>query len=148
MSLKETIMADMKSAMKSGDQKKLACIRFLQSAVKNKEIEVRPNDLTDDDVMAVVKKQVKQRQDSIEQYEKAGRTDLAEQEKFELSILMNYLPAQLSEDQVRQIVDEVIEETGADSMKQMGAVMSGVMAKTKGAADNKLVSQLVKEKLQ
>ena len=148
MSLKETIMADIKSAMKSGDQKKLACLRFLQSAVKNKEIEVRPNEISEDDILAVLKKQVKQRQDSIEQFEKAGRTDLADQEKSELSILQNYLPEQMSEDKIRQIVAEVIEEIGADSMKQMGAVMKGVTARTKGAADNKLVSQAVKEKLQ
>ncbi|MCB0342064.1 MAG: GatB/YqeY domain-containing protein [Pseudobdellovibrionaceae bacterium] len=148
MSLKDQIMADVKSAMKEKDQERLNCLRFLQAAVKNREIEVRPNAISDDDVLGVIKKQVKQRQDSIEQYSKAGREDLEAKEKFELSVLEGYLPQQMSREQLEGVVTEVIAALGADSVKQMGAVMKEVIAKTKGAADNRVVSEVVKEKLQ
>ena len=148
MALRDQIMEDMKSAMKSKEQDKLSALRFLQSAIKNKEIEVRPNSLTDDDVMGVIKKLVKQHKDSIEQFEKADRKDLAEKEKHELSILEFYLPAQLSREETEKIVDQAISSLNATSIKQMGAVMKEVVAKTSGAVDNRLVSEIVKAKLQ
>ncbi|MCB0394278.1 MAG: GatB/YqeY domain-containing protein [Bdellovibrionales bacterium] len=148
MSLKERITSEMKTAMKDKNADKLNCLRFLQSHVKNKEIEVRPNTITDDDVLQVVKKLVKQRKEGIEQFEKAGRQDLADKEKVELGFLEEFLPAQMSEAQVQDIVKKVIADTGASSVKDMGAVMKEVMARTGGAADGKLISQLVKSSLQ
>jgi hypothetical protein len=148
MSLKQKISDDTKEAMKAKDATKVNVLRFLTSAVKNKEIELRPNPLTDDDVIAVIKKSAKQRQDSIEQFSAAGRNDLADAEKLELKIIETYLPQQMSADQVQKIVLEVIKETGATSAKEMGAVMKAVIAKTQGTADNKLVSELVKKQLQ
>ncbi len=147
MSLKDQIMADVKSAMKNKEADKLSALRFLQAAIKNKEIDVRPNEITEDDVLGVIKKAVKQRKDSIEQYGQAGRDDLVQKETFELEIIQAYLTEQLSEEAVAKIVEQVIAETGASSMKDMGAVMQAVMAKTAGAADNKVVSQLVRGKL-
>lgn len=148
MALKEKILEDIKNAMKNKEAERLSAIRFLQAAVKNREIELRPNAITDQDVMGVIKKLAKQRKDSITEFEKAGRNDLVEKEKFELSVLEEYLPQQMSEAQVAAIVDEAIKSLGANSPKQMGAVIKEVMAKTAGQADGKMISDLVKSKLQ
>lgn len=147
MSLKEQIMADIKSAMKSREPKKLETLRFLHAAVKNKEIDTRPTELTDEDVLAVIKKMAKQQKDSIDQFEKADRNDLADNEKAQLKIIEIYLPKQLSKEKVEEFVTEAIKSLNATSMKEMGAVMKAVMAKTHGAADNKIVSELVRAKL-
>lgn len=148
MSLKQQILDDTKEAMKARNADKVNTLRFLQAAVKNKEIEVRPNALTDEDVVTVLRKSVKQRQDSIEQYVSAGRTDLADKEKMELSIIEGYLPKQMSADQVEAVVKQAIKDVGATSPKEMGAVMKAVQAKTQGTADNKIVSEIVKKLLQ
>ncbi len=148
MGLKEKILEDMKAAMKSQEADRLSAIRFLQSAVKNREIELRPNAIDDQEIIGVIKKLAKQRKDSIEQFEKAGRTDLADKEKFELTVLEGYLPSQMSSEQVTKIVEEVIAALGANSMKQMGAVIKEVQARTSGSADNKLISEVVKARLQ
>lgn len=147
MSLKDQILNDIKDAMKSKNTLVLSTLRLLSSAIKNKEIEIRPNTITDEDVITVIKKSVKQRQDSIEQYENAGRPELAENEKAELKVLETYLPAMLSEEQIAVIVKEAIAATGASSMKDMGGVMNYVKDKTGGSADNRIVSQLVKSSL-
>lgn len=148
MSLKETIMADVKVAMKSKEMEKLSVLRFIHSAIKNKEIEVRPNEITADDELQVVKKLAKQRQESIEQFSKAGRQDLADKEKYELDIIAKYLPEQMSKEKVEALVAQAISSLGASSIKDMGKVMKEVLAQSKGAADNKIVSELVKSKLQ
>ena len=148
MDLKQKILEDMKTAMKNQQADRLGAIRMLQAAVKNREIELRPNAINDQEILGVVKKLAKQRKDSIEQYENASRQDLADKEKFELSIIEEYLPQQMGADQVAKVVDEVIAALGANSMKQMGAVIKEVQARTAGAADNKIVSELVKSKLQ
>lgn len=148
MPLKEQILEDTKTAMKAKEADKVSTLRFLQAAIKNKEIEVRPNELTDDDVLSVLRKSVKQRQDSIEQYKAANRADLADKEQAELTIIESYLPKQLSADVIEKFVKEAIAETGAKSMKDMSGVMKVVMAKTQGAADNKIVSEIVKKTLQ
>lgn len=148
MTLKEKILDDTKTAMKAKEADKVSTLRFLQAAIKNKEIEVRPNELTDDDVLSVLRKSVKQRQDSIEQYRAANRADLADKEQAELAIIESYLPQQLSAEVIEKFVKEAIAETGAKSMKDMGGVMKVVMAKTQGAADNKVVSEIVKKTLQ
>lgn len=148
MSIREKIMEDVKNAMKAKESDRLNAIRFLQSAIKYREIELRPNAITDQDILGVIRKLTKQRQDSIAEFEKAGRTDLVAKEKFELGILEQYLPAQMDPAQVTKIVEEVIQSVGATSIKQMGAVMKEVQARTAGQADNKLISELVKSKLQ
>ena len=145
MSIQKQILDDVKTAMKARETEKLST---LQSAIKNKEIEVRPNEVSDQDVTSVIKKMVKQRKEAAEQYSNAGRTELAEKENAESKILEAYLPEQMSEEQVAKIVEEVIAATGASSMKDMGAVMKEVQAKTAGTADGKLISQIVKAKLQ
>ncbi len=148
MGLKDQILSDIKDAMKSKDAQSLSVLRLINSALKNKEIEVRPKELTEEDCLAVLKKMGKQHKDSIEQFTKAERQDLVEKEKSELSVVERYLPEQMSEDKVKEVVMQVIQELGASSMKDMGQVMKAVGAKTAGTADNKLVSQLVKANLQ
>ena len=148
MGLKEKILEDIKIAMKAKAADRLNAIRFLQSAVKYREIEVRPNAITENDILGVIRKLVKQRKDSISEFEKAGRQDLADKEKFELTVMEEYLPAQMSAEAVAKIVEEAIKATGATSQKQMGAVIKEVMAKTAGQADGKMISELVKSKLQ
>lgn len=148
MDLKQRILDDMKTAMKNQQADRLSAIRMLQAAVKNREIELRPNAINDQEIMGVVRKLAKQRKDAIEQYEGASRQDLADKEKQELAIIEEYLPKQMDAAQVTQVVMDVIAATGANSMKQMGAVIKEVQARTAGAADNKLVSELVKSKLQ
>lgn len=148
MGLREQVLEDIKNAMKSKEADRLSAIRMLQAAIKYREIELRPNAITDQDILGVVKKLVKQRRDSIEEFTKANRTDLVDKEKFELSVLETYMPAQMSNDQIAAVVDEVIKSSGATSIKQMGGVIKEVMAKTGGLADGKVISDLVKSKLQ
>jgi uncharacterized protein YqeY len=147
MELLPKIMNEIKEAMKSKDALKVSTLRFLQSAIKNREIELRPQPMSNDEVMAVLKKLVKQRKESIEQYKAGGRQDLVDQESAELKILETYLPAQMSKDQVEQLVADVITSTGAKSIKDMGSVMKEVLARSQGSADNKLVSEIVRAKL-
>jgi uncharacterized protein YqeY len=147
MSLKAKILDDIKNAMKNKEAERLSAIRMLQAAVKYREIELRPNEISEADVMGVVKKLAKQRKDSITEFEKAGRQDLVDKEKFELSVLEEYLPAQMSAEQVAKIVEEVIKEQNATSQKQMGGVIKEVMNRTGGTADGKTISDLVRSKL-
>lgn len=147
MGMKETILADMKEAMKSQNAVKLSALRFLQSAVKNKEIELRPNAITDQDVIAVIKKICNQHKDSIEQFTNANRLDLVDNEKMQLAVLEGYLPKQMSREELEKVVSAVIAEVKASSAKDMGVVMKGVLAKTAGTADGKMVSEIVKSKL-
>ena len=148
MSIKTQIMDDLKTAMKAREMELVSTLRLLQSALKNKEIDLRPNEPTEEDYIAVLKKNAKQRKESISQFKDAGRDDLAQNEENELKIIEKYLPELMSEDQVKAVVTDVIAETGAASMKDMGKVMQAVLAKTGGQADNKMVSQFVKEALQ
>lgn len=147
MELREKIMADVKSAMVSRDTLKLNTLRFLQSAIKNKEIELRPNPIALDDVMSVIKKIVKQRKESIEQFQAAGRQDLVDQEAAELKIMETYMPAQMSKEQVEKLVAEVIAATGAKTIKDMGNVMKEAQARSGGLADGKMMSEIIKAKL-
>jgi uncharacterized protein YqeY len=147
MELRERVLADMKEAMKAKEQLKLDTIRFLQSAIKNKEIELRPNPISNDEILGVVKKLVKQRKESIEQFQNAGRNDLADKEAAELKFLELYLPAQMDRLQIEDLVAGVIAELRATGMKDMGAVMKAVQAKAAGTADGKVLSEVVKAKL-
>ncbi|GAK57357.1 GatB/Yqey family protein [Candidatus Vecturithrix granuli] len=146
MSLKEQLTQDMKTAMKQKEQIRLSIIRLVRSAIKNREIELG-KDLEDDDVLKVMATLVKQHKDSIEQFEKGGRTDLVEKEQAELDILETYLPKQLTEAELSALIQEAIREVGATSAKEMGKVMKALMPKIQGRADGKLVSQLVKDQL-
>lgn len=147
MGLKAQVTEDIKSAMKDKNGAKLTTLRFLQSAFKNREIEVRPNEATEDDYLAVLKKLVKQRKESIEQFQSAGRADLVASEQQELLLLEAYLPAQMNREQVEAVVRTAIASLGAKTIKEMGVVMKEVLEKTAGAADNKLISEIVKAQL-
>lgn len=147
MEFREKLMADLKAAMFAKESLKVNTIRFLQAAIKNKEIDSRPEPITADDVLTVLKKLVKQRKESIEQFQNAGRQDLVDQETAELKILEVYLPAQLSREEIEKIVGSVITHLGATSVKDMGAIMKEVVVRTQGSADNKLVSEVIKSKL-
>ena len=147
MEIRDKIMADVKAAMIAKETVKLSALRMLQSAIKNREIELRPEPIKPDDVQGVIKKLVKQRKESIEQFTTANRQDLVDQETAELKVLEAYLPAQMGREQIEKIVSEVMTSLGAKTVKDMGPVMKEVMARTAGAADNKTVSELIKAKL-
>ncbi|MBF0292576.1 MAG: GatB/YqeY domain-containing protein [Nitrospinae bacterium] len=146
MSIKEKLTEDMKTAMKAKDSARLSTIRMLNSVLKNREIDQR-RELSDEEVVAAISTAVKQRRDSIEQFKAGGRQDLVEKEEAEVAILMAYLPQQLTEDEIRDIVKAAIAETSATSGKDMGKVMKVIMPKTKGKADGGLVNKVVKELL-
>ncbi|MDF1823169.1 MAG: GatB/YqeY domain-containing protein [Verrucomicrobiales bacterium] len=147
--LSQQITEDMKTAMREKNTLALNTIRMLKSAVKNAAIEKGGADaeLTDPEVVAVIRKEVKKRQDSIEQYKTADRQELVEQEEAEMAVLNGYLPEPLGEDKIAEIIDAAIAEVGATSRKEMGQVMKIVQEKTAGRADGKTLSQAVMAKL-
>jgi len=145
--LEATILNDYKDAMKRKDALAVSTLSFLRSQLKNVAIEKKKDSLDDSDVIAIIKKQIKQRHDSIENFQSGGRQDLAEKEKKELAILKAYLPEELSNEELEKIVSEVIAATGASGMKAMGQVMKEVLAKVEGRAESKAVSDMVRQKL-
>jgi len=150
MSLKKTIFADMKEAMKTGDVVKRDTLRMLDSMIKNVEIEKmkREEGLSDAEAQEVIARAVKQRRDAATQFAEGGRPELAEKENSEIAILMGYLPEQMSEDQVRKVVQAVIAETGASFKADIGKVMGQAMGRLKGQADGNLVKKIAEEVLQ
>lgn len=146
MSLKAQISEDMKTAMRAKDMQKLGVIRLLQAAIKQREVDERI-ELDDDAVIAAIEKMLKQRRDSIAAFEGANRHDLADQEKFEVTVLQGYLPAQLSEDEINAIIAKVVAETGAAGAKDMGKVVGAVKPLVAGKADMAKVSGLIKAAL-
>ena len=144
--LKQRIPDDMKSAMKSGDKRKLGVIRLLMAAIKQREVDERV-ELDDEQILVVLDKMVKQRRDSIEQYEKAGRDELAEQEKFEIEVLKDYLPEALSEEEITDLIKQAMADSGAESMRDMGKVMGQLKPKLQGRADIGAVSAKIKQLL-
>jgi uncharacterized protein YqeY len=144
--LKERIQDDMKAAMKGGDKRRLGVIRLILAAIKQREVDERV-DLDDTQVLAVLDKMVKQRRDSISQYQKAGRSDLVEQEAFEIEVLKAYLPEAMSEEEIAALITDAITRTGASSIRDMGKVMGQVKPKVQGRADMGAVSALVKKQL-
>jgi len=147
MSLKQQIISDMTAAMKAQDAARTSTLRMLKAAITNREKE-GGGELTDEDVHKLLRSQVKQRRDSVEQFEKAGRQELADKEKAEIAIIDTYLPQAASQDEIEQAVVAAITETGASSMKDMGAAMKATMAKLAGKnADGKMVSETVKKQL-
>lgn len=150
MAIKDQIMADLKEAMKAKEQDRLRVLRSLKSKLLEREISERKEgeaSLSDEQSIEVLMKAAKQRKESIEQFEKGGRDDLAESEKEELKIIESYLPKMLSEDEVRDIAREKIEELGAEDMSDMGQVMGVMMQELKGKAEGSVVSKVVKEEL-
>lgn len=147
--LSDQVTEDIKNAMRAKDTLALTTLRALKSAIKNSAIEKGGADaeLDDTEVTAVIRKQIKQRQDSITQYEQAERTELAEKEKSEIGVLEKYLPAALTQAEIEQAVAESIAETGATSKAEMGKVMKVLQEKTGGRADGKTLSQAVQAKL-
>lgn len=144
--LKQRIQDDMKAAMKGGDKPRLGVIRLLMAAIKQREVDERI-ELDDTQILVVLDKMVKQRRDSINQYEQAGRSELAEQEAFEITILQEYLPEALSEEEISTMIREAIQTTGAESIRDMGKVMGQLKAKMQGRADMGAVSALIKQQL-
>lgn len=143
--LEEQIQKDYVQSMKDRDVLRSSTVSFLRAQLKNVRIEKRSDHLEDSEVIGVIKKQIKQRQDSIEQYQKGGRQDLADKESAELAILKGYLPQEMSESELMDIVIEAVKESAAGSMKDMGKVMKIVASRVQGKADNKIVSELVKK---
>ena len=140
--LYDQVMEDLKAFMKAGEKEKVLCLRGFTAAVKDATVNAA-KEMTDDAVIAVVAKAIKQREESIEEYRKANRPELAAQEQSEIDILKKYQPAQLSEAEVAALVKEAVAATGATTKKEMGKVMGALMPKVKGKADGKLVSRLV-----
>lgn len=147
--LLDKIRKDLIDAQKQREELRVSTLRFLLSAVKNREIELRPlnKEMNDEEVVTVVSKQIKRRKESIVEFEKGNRKDLAVKEQKEIDMLVSYLPSQLSKEEVRKLVLEAVSESGAKSASEMGKVMSILMPKVKGRVDGGLVSRLVREKL-
>ena len=147
MSLKQKLQEDLKTSMKNKDTVRKSVVTLIRSSIKQIEVDKRI-ELSDDDIIDIISKQLKQRNDSLEQFLNAGSEDLVEETRSEIEILKEYLPQQLSEEELNEIVKQTISEVGATSMKDMGKIMSVIRPKTKGRADGKLINKLVKENLQ
>lgn len=147
MTLLSTLNTDMKTAMRAKDKERLAVIRMLKASLQNEEIKVG-HELNADEELTILSREMKQRRDSLAEFEKAGREDLSEKVKIEIAIVENYLPAQLTDEEIRQIVAQAIADTGATSAKEFGKVMGAVMPKVKGKADGNQINAIVKELLQ
>lgn len=146
MSLKARIQEDVKQSMRAHEREQLAALRLVTAAIKQKEVDERI-ELNDEQVLAVLDKMVKQRRESLEQFQQAGRDDLAAKEQFELDLIQTYLPEPLSEDQLAELIRSTIAELGASSIRDMGAVMNALRGQVQGRADMKAVSQAVKTQL-
>lgn len=148
MSIKEQLMADMKEAMKAKDDGKLALnvIRMARAHIKQAEIDSGHADFDDDQVLAILRKEMKQRKETLAEIENSGRDDLVAETKAEMLVLEKYLPPEMSEDDIRAVVKDVIQSLGAEQ-KNMGSAMKAVMAKLKGQADGKVINQIVRELL-
>jgi uncharacterized protein YqeY len=146
MTLKATILEDVKTAMRARDQKRLTALRLMTAAIKQIEVDQRI-EVDDQIVLGVLDKMVKQRRESLEQFQAAGRDDLAAQEQYELDLLAPYMPDPLSDDEVASLIKQAVAETGASSIRDMGAVMSKLRSEVQGRADMKAVSSAVKAQL-
>lgn len=146
MSIKDRIQDDLKAAMKSGDTRRREILRLLMAAFKQAEVDQRVT-LTDEDIIGLLITEAKKRRESIDEMTRAGRTELAAQEQYELDTIEGYLPRQLSREEVERIVSEAIAATGAAGPKDMGRVMGAVMPRLRGQADGKLVNEVVRQKL-
>lgn len=149
MSVRDDLMASIKEAMKAGEKERLSTLRLFLSSAKNVEIDEKGKEpLNDDEMQTLVRKMVKQRKDSIEQFTNGGRVDLADIEAAEIEILKEFMPPELSTEEIDKAVNDAASEINAEGMKDMGALMKAAMAKLGNAVDGKIVSELVKKKLQ
>ncbi|HMF55546.1 MAG TPA: GatB/YqeY domain-containing protein [Pyrinomonadaceae bacterium] len=147
MSLNERITSDLTNSMKAKDAARTSTLRMVKAAVKNREIE-KGGELSDDEMTKLLQSLLKQRRDSIEQYEKGNRQDLADKERAEITVIESYLPQAATREEIEKAVGEAIAETGATSMREMGAVMKSVQGRLAGrSADNRIVSEIVKSRL-
>ncbi len=146
MSLKDELSEAMKTAMRKGDKMELSAIRLLRSEIRNKEIDIG-RDIDDEEIVALISKGIKKCQEAIEQFKRGNRSDLVEKEEKEIETLRRFLPRQLTEDELKDIVTQTIEEVGADSPKDLGRVMAAIMPKIRGRAEGKIVSKMVRETL-
>ena len=144
--LKLRLQEEMKAAMKGGDKQRLGIVRLILAAIKQREVDDRA-ELTDEQVLAVLDKMIKQRRDSVSQFEAAGRTELAAQESYEIGVIQEFLPTALTEEEISALVDEAIASTGAAAIRDMGKAMGVIKPKVQGRADMGMVSALVKSKL-
>jgi len=147
MNLSDRLNDDMKQAMKNQDKFRLTTIRMIRASIKNAEIDLK-RPLEDSEVLDILSREIKQRKDSLQEFEKAGRNDLVKDVAAEIDIIGVYLPEQLTEEEIKSIVLQTIQETGASSKAEMGKVMSALMPKVKGRADGKLVNTIVQQSLQ
>ncbi|SCJ21811.1 glutamyl-tRNA(Gln) amidotransferase subunit E [uncultured Clostridium sp.] len=147
MSLKAKLQEDLKLAMKNKDTVKKSVVTLIRAAIKQQEVDTRV-ELDDDAIIDVITKQLKQRKDAMTEFAKASRDDLVHEAEAEIEVLMEYLPQQLSKEELNEIVKETISEVGATSMKDMGKIMAAIKPKTKGRADGKMINELVKSNLQ
>lgn len=146
MDLKEEISKEMTRAMKEKEETKVSVLRMLMAAIKNREIELK-RELKDDEVLQVLENQSKKRKESVEQYKKAGREDLAKKEEIELEIIKKYLPEKMSGEEIKKVVEEIVREEKPEGMKDFGKIMGKAMARLKGKADGEKVSEVVREVL-
>lgn len=146
MSLNDRLTEDMKQFMRSGDKFSLSVVRMLRAAIKNVEIDTR-RPVEDEGVLDILNREVKQRRDALQEFEKAGRDDLADQARAEIALIQQYLPQQLSDEELQQIVRATVAEVGAVSRSDMGKVMSALMPKVKGRSDGKKVNEAVRQLL-
>lgn len=147
MSILDQLNQDMKEAMRSKDKLRLSVIRMVKGSLQNEAIKLKKDELTAEESLTVLSREVKQRKDSLQEFEKVGRQDLADKLQEELEILLAYMPEQLSEDELKQIISQAISEVGATSKKEMGKVMGHVLPKVKGKADGGLVNKIVQQLL-
>ncbi|MGZ0086435.1 GatB/YqeY domain-containing protein [Caldibacillus thermoamylovorans] len=147
MSLLDRLNNDMKQAMKSKEKEKLSVLRMLKAALQNEAIKLGKSPLSEDEELTVLSRELKQRKDSLHEFENAGRSDLVEKAKTEIEIVQSYMPKPLTEEELRELIAETIKEVGASSKADMGKVMSAIMPKVKGKADGSLVNQLVRQQL-
>jgi gatB/yqey family protein len=144
MNLKEQLTNDLKESMKNKEQVKKSVVTLIRAAIKQKEVDERV-ELNNEAVLDIISKQMKQRNDALEEFKKAGRDDLISQTEEEIQVLLSYLPKQLTDDELRVLIKEAIDKTGASSSKDMGKIMGILMPKTKGKADGKRINTLVSE---
>ena len=148
MSLEQKLQEDMKNALKSGQKLELATLRTVLAQIKDERIKLRPQrELTDDDVIRVLTSAVKKRREAVDLYRQGNRQDLVEKENAEIAIIEKYLPEQLSEDKIKQVIEDTINKLGASSIQDLGKIMGSVMGQLKGRADGKIVQNLVRDRL-
>jgi uncharacterized protein len=147
VSLLDRLNDDMKQAMKNKEKEKLSVLRMLKAALQNEAIKLGKSSLSEDEELTVLSRELKQRKDSLQEFENAGRSDLVEKAKNEIEIVQLYMPKPLTEDELRELIEQTIKEVGASSKADMGKVMGAIMPKVKGKADGSLVNKLVQQQL-